>query len=83
MLRPRLRIPRVRLAPGLRQRSLHTLPTLPHDFSEGVPGLLSADGFDMAWNQYMKHTLDKLNALTEGASQPWPVNWGPPFSNSN
>jgi superoxide dismutase len=46
------------------------MPTLPHDFSEGVPGLLSADGFDMAWNQYMKHTLDKLNALTEGASPP-------------
>lgn len=56
----------MRLAPGLRQRSIHTMPTLSHNFKDGVPGLLSADGFDMAWNQYMQHTLDKLNALTEG-----------------
>lgn len=68
MLRPRLRIPRVRLAAGVapRQRAIHTMPALTHDFSEGVPGLLSADGFDMAWTQYMKYTLEKLNALTEG-----------------
>ncbi|KAH6685373.1 superoxide dismutase [Plectosphaerella plurivora] len=66
MLRPALRIPRVRLAPGPRQQSIHTMPKLPHNFTQGVPGLLSADGFDMAWSQYMQHTLDKLNALTEG-----------------
>ncbi|MBE3043920.1 hypothetical protein IMZ48_15370, partial [Candidatus Bathyarchaeota archaeon] len=50
MLR-RLRIPRVPLvarpAVGGR-RSLHSLPALPHDFKEGVPGLLSADGHEMA-----------------------------------
>lgn len=67
MFRSRLRLPRVRLAPGLRQRSLHTVPTLDHDFSEGVPGLFSADGYDMAWTQTMDHTLNKLNALVAGA----------------
>ncbi|KAF6803398.1 superoxide dismutase [Colletotrichum sojae] len=75
MFRSALRIPRVRAAttataPAMamrrQQRSLHYLPTLDHDFSEGVPGLLSADGFDMAWNQYMSLMLEKLNALIAG-----------------
>jgi superoxide dismutase, Fe-Mn family len=48
------------------RRSIHHLPPLPNDFREGVPGLLSAEGFDMAWTQYMTLMLDKLNALTAG-----------------
>ncbi|KAL9946090.1 hypothetical protein D7B24_005987 [Verticillium nonalfalfae] len=66
MVRPRVRLPRVRLAQQLQQRSLHSVPKLDHDFSNGVPGVLSADGFQMAWTEYMTHTLDKLNALTAG-----------------
>ncbi|TDZ17724.1 37S ribosomal protein S26 [Colletotrichum sidae] len=72
MFRARLRIPRISVAaprvPMVRQqhRSLHDYPDLPHDFTAGVPGLLSADGFDMAWTQYMRLILDKLNALTAG-----------------
>ncbi|TQN74344.1 37S ribosomal protein S26 [Colletotrichum shisoi] len=75
----RLRIPRVgatfaaaasapaRTAVQMQQqRSLHYVPQLAHDFKNGVPGLLSADGYDMAWNQYMTLILDKLNALTAG-----------------
>ncbi|KAJ0161747.1 hypothetical protein CTA2_5659, partial [Colletotrichum tanaceti] len=65
----RLRIPRVgaTFAPARtavqmqQQRSLHYVPQLAHDFKKGVPGLLSADGFDMAWSQYMTLVLDKLN----------------------
>lgn len=74
MLRPRLRIPRLSQivrpaasAPSLR-RSIHHIPPLAHDFSNGVPGLLSAGGFDMAWNQYMTLMMEKLNYLTASAS---------------
>lgn len=45
---------------------MHHMPPLPHDFREGVPGLLSAEGFDMAWTQHMTLMLDKLNAMTAG-----------------
>ncbi|GJC84160.1 37S ribosomal protein S26, mitochondrial [Colletotrichum liriopes] len=74
----RLRIPRVgatvaaaasapaRTTMQMQQRSLHYVPQLAHDFKQGVPGLLSADGYDMAWNQYMTVVLDKLNALIAG-----------------
>ncbi|GKT42118.1 37S ribosomal protein S26, mitochondrial [Colletotrichum spaethianum] len=73
----RLRIPRVgatiaaaaapaRTTMQMQQRSLHYVPQLAHDFKQGVPGLLSADGYDMAWNQYMTVILDKLNALIAG-----------------
>jgi hypothetical protein len=68
MFRPRLRIPRVGLArqtPSF-QRSMHHVPPLAHDFREGVPGLLSAEGFDIAWTQYMTLMMEKLNALTAG-----------------
>lgn len=51
------------------QRSVHYVPQLRHDFNEGVPGLLSADGYDMAWTQYMTLMIDKLNALTAGSSR--------------
>ncbi|KAK1973032.1 superoxide dismutase [Colletotrichum eremochloae] len=74
----RLRIPRVgatiaaaasapaRTTMQMQQRSLHHVPGLAHDFKNGVPGLLSADGYDMAWKQYMTLILDKLNALIAG-----------------
>lgn len=75
MFRPRLRIPRVGLARPALRRSMHHIPPLPHDFREGVPGLLSPDGFDMAWTQYMTVMLEKLNALTAGM----PKRSHPPF----
>lgn len=78
----RLRLPRIgagiaaaaRAAPArpLQQRSIHYVPQLSHDFKDGVPGLLSADGYDMAWNQYMTLVLDKLNALIAGQSTLFP-----------
>jgi Fe-Mn family superoxide dismutase len=37
-----------------------------HDFREGVPGLLSPAGFDMAWTQYQSLMLEKLSNLTAG-----------------
>lgn len=42
------------------------MPPLAHDFRSGVPGLLSAEGFDIAWTQYMTLMMEKLNALTSG-----------------
>ncbi|KAI1341536.1 Manganese/iron superoxide dismutase [Xylariaceae sp. FL0016] len=72
MLRPRLRIPRVGAL--LRQsqaaticRSYHTPPALDQfNAAEGVPGLLSADGYHLAWTAYMGHVTEKLNRLTAG-----------------
>lgn len=68
MFRPRLRIPRAGLARPIQRRSMHHVPSLSHDFRDGVPGLLSAQGFDIAWTQYMTLMLDKLNALVAGTS---------------
>lgn len=64
MLRPRL----FRMGNSLRtfRRSVHSVPTLMHDFREGVPGLLSPAGFDMAWTQYQSLMLEKLSNLTAG-----------------
>lgn len=45
---------------------MHHVPALPHDFSEGVPNLMSAGGFEIAWTEYMTLTIEKLNALTAG-----------------
>jgi len=76
MFRSRLRIPRVG---GLAQRvatpaaaparSIHQIPhNVAKKFNpeEGVPGLLTADGFDIAWTQHMTLMMEKLNALTAG-----------------
>uniref|UniRef100_L2FT36 Superoxide dismutase n=1 Tax=Colletotrichum fructicola (strain Nara gc5) TaxID=1213859 RepID=L2FT36_COLFN len=73
MFRSTLRIPRMSVAARVvrQQRSVHYVPQLRHDFNEGVPGLLSADGYDMAWTQYMTLMIDKLNALT-AAPHPGP-----------
>lgn len=64
MLRPRL--PRIGLSLRTSRRSLHHVPLLTHDFSNGVPGLLSAPGFDIAWTQYQSLMVEKLNVLTAG-----------------
>ncbi|KAK1250306.1 hypothetical protein MKX08_010309 [Trichoderma sp. CBMAI-0020] len=48
------------------RRNLHSVPALPHDYSQGVPNLMSAGGFAIAWTDYMKLMLDKLNAMVAG-----------------
>ncbi|KID90324.1 superoxide dismutase [Metarhizium guizhouense ARSEF 977] len=48
------------------RRSLHQVPTLPHDYSQGVPNLMSPGGFAIAWSDYMTLMVEKLNALTAG-----------------
>lgn len=77
MLRPRLRIPRCssllrRPATQMpfRFRPYHTIPTLPQfkNPDEGVPGLLSPEGFHLAWTEYMEFVINKLNGLTSGTS---------------
>lgn len=73
MFKPRLRIPRVSLpkqrqAPVFR-RYLHEVPHLHIQGSpttEGITGLLSADGFNLAYTQYMQFAIEKLNNLTAG-----------------
>ncbi|OTA69492.1 manganese and iron superoxide dismutase [Hypoxylon sp. EC38] len=67
MLRPRLRIPRATRIwrPAISTRQIHSVPTLEHfDPNEGVPGLLSPQGFDIAWTQYMQYLMEGLNAAT-------------------
>lgn len=44
------------------------MPSLLHDFSEGVPNLMSPAGFQIAWTDYMGLMVEKLNALTAGKS---------------
>lgn len=71
MLRPRLRVPRLAFGLGMRpmvnvRRSIHSVPELPHDYSQGVPNLMSSGGFSLAWTQYMTLMVEKLNALTVG-----------------
>lgn len=73
MLRPRLRVSRLAFGLGIRstvnaRRSIHHVPELPHDYSQGVPNLMSPGGFNIAWSEYMKLTVEKLNALTVGTS---------------
>ncbi|KZF24805.1 manganese and iron superoxide dismutase [Xylona heveae TC161] len=50
-------------------RRIHHVPPLTHDASfktEGVPSLFSAEGFDLAWTQYQRLMVEKLNLLTGG-----------------
>lgn len=54
------------------RRQLHNVPTLQHDFSEGVPNLMSPGGFAIAWTDYMTLMVEKLNALTTGKFLPRP-----------
>ncbi|KAI0890535.1 manganese and iron superoxide dismutase [Annulohypoxylon maeteangense] len=66
MLRPRLRIPRASRPwrPAISSRQIHFVPAL-RQFNpdEGVPGLLSSGGFDLAWTQYMAFVMEKLNIM--------------------
>lgn len=71
MIRPRLRAPRLAFGLGLRatvnaRRSIHHVPELQHDYSQGIPNLMSPGGFNLAWTEYMKLMVEKLNALTVG-----------------
>lgn len=59
--------PRPSSAPSVR-RSIHHLPISRHDVRVGVPNLLSAEGFDLAWTQHMTLVLGRLNQLVTGAS---------------
>lgn len=75
MFKPRVRIPRVSLPKqtpvAFFRRDLHQVPHLHVQGSpttEGIAGLLSADGFNLAYTQYMQFTIEKLNALTAGQS---------------
>ncbi|CAG8980935.1 hypothetical protein HYALB_00003794 [Hymenoscyphus albidus] len=48
----------------LPRRFLHAVPPLDASFSrDGVPGLLSVDGFNIAWTQYQHMMVQKLNLL--------------------
>ena len=50
-------------------RDAHRMPQLPHDpyyKQNGIPDLLSPQGYDFAWTQYQRLLIDKLNLLTEG-----------------
>lgn len=53
-----------RLVP-LQRRSIHQLPPL-EQFQDGIPGLMTPDGFRIAWTEYQSLMLEKLNALTAG-----------------
>ncbi|KAM3543466.1 hypothetical protein ARSEF1564_003613 [Beauveria bassiana] len=81
MFRSRLRTSGLALAQSLRPsttsttctfvaplaaRSMHHVPNLTHDFSNGIPTLMSPGGFSIAWSEYMAFTVEKLNALTAG-----------------
>ncbi|RDW68524.1 hypothetical protein BP5796_09181 [Coleophoma crateriformis] len=57
-----------RTAFALQRRCLHRVPPLRHDFSEGVPGLFSAPGFDIAWTQNQSLMIEKLNSVASGKS---------------
>ncbi|KAH0551685.1 hypothetical protein GP486_007097 [Trichoglossum hirsutum] len=50
-------------------RQLHHVPPLTHGESfkrDGIPGVLSAEGYEIAWLQYQRLMVDKLNLLTAG-----------------
>jgi Fe-Mn family superoxide dismutase len=50
-------------------RSKYTLPALDkHDelVLDGVPGLLTPNGFKTAYLEYQQHMIDELNASTAG-----------------
>lgn len=66
-LRPSTTSTARKIALPLAARSIHHVPALTHDFTEGVPNLMSPGGFNIAWSEYMALTVEKLNALTAGA----------------
>lgn len=78
MLLPRLRLQRVGASLAARAtctvastRNIHHVPRLRYDYAEtGVPNLMSAPGFNIAWTEYMTMATEKLNALTAGTAPP-------------
>ena len=44
----------------------HTLPELNLNESHGVPGLLSPQGFKLAWTDYQRLLLTRLNSMVQG-----------------
>ncbi|KAI0176721.1 putative 37S ribosomal protein [Pestalotiopsis sp. NC0098] len=83
MFKPRLRIPRVSLprqrqaSPFLFRRDLHQLPGLSIEGSpstEGIRGLFTEDGFNLAYTQIMQYHVEKLNILAAGSEfEPMPT----------
>jgi Fe-Mn family superoxide dismutase len=65
---------RPRILRSLNQvRRLHQVPPLVRQSvfdREGVPGLLSNDGFSIAWTQYQGFIIEKLNYMTAGKFRP-------------
>ncbi|KAF3482915.1 Fe superoxide dismutase [Arthroderma uncinatum] len=52
-------------------RAFHRVPQLTHgsQFKEnGVPGVLSPEGYELAWVQYQSYLVQKLNMLTGGTA---------------
>jgi hypothetical protein len=63
-------------------RRLHSVPPLGDDQkfeTGGVPGLLSPEAFNIAYNDYQAHVVNKLNQYTAGTNDPpqFPVMWTP------
>lgn len=55
----------------LSRRSIHTVSKLPtHKVwqEKGIPGLLSAEGYQTAWTDYQNYLLTNLTLLTNGTS---------------
>ena len=50
------------------RRSLFNMPEL-EQFKNGVPGLLSPTGFDLAYTQYQSLMLEKLDYFVAGTCQ--------------
>ena len=49
------------------------MPTLANHVElqqNGIPGLMSAKGFDIAYTQYHQHILDNLNFIIAGTANP-------------
>jgi len=54
-------------------RRLHQVPPLVRQNvfdREGIPGLLSNDGFSLAWTQYQGFVIEKLNRMIVGRLSP-------------
>ncbi|KAK2741247.1 hypothetical protein FQN57_005709 [Myotisia sp. PD_48] len=57
------------LRPNCQRRAYHRVPKLQHNdlFKQnGIPGLLSPEGYELAWLQYQTYLVEKLNGLTQG-----------------
>jgi len=60
-------------APTTQRRGRHNVPALTHGqkfVNDGVGGMMSPDGYDIAWTQYQGYTVQRLNELTVGTVAP-------------